>query len=57
MLYMSVFIVCCYFLDEGPPAFLKCGEWIYPLNPGQTPVLRTQSGSYMFPELNIQDKV
>ena len=53
-----------YLLTDGPhqassatnceclPAFLQVGDWIYPLLPDQSPVLRTQWGSYIFPDVS-----
>ncbi|XP_066935589.1 spartin-like [Clytia hemisphaerica] len=43
-------------ITDGPDAFLKCGEWMYPLEPGKSPVLKTQN-TYMFPDVNIKDEV
>lgn len=46
---------------ETPPAFLQVGDWIYPLLPGQSPVLQSNWGSYIFPDVtssvpgNVQD--
>jgi len=36
---------------ETPPAFLQVGDWIYPLLPGQSPVLQSNWGSYIFPDV------
>lgn len=41
-------------LEKIPPAFMKCGEWVYPLDPGKSPVLKTQRRTYMFPDVNLQ---
>jgi len=53
-----------YLLTDGPhqalsatnceclPAFLQVGDWIYPLLPDQSPVLWTQWGSYIFPDVS-----
>jgi len=35
-----------------PPAFLQVGDWIYPLLPGQSPVLQSTWGSYIFPDIS-----
>jgi len=35
---------------ETPPAFLQIGNWIYPLLSGQSPVLKSNWGSYIFPD-------
>lgn len=35
-----------------PPAFLKVGDWTYPLVPGCSPVLHANWGSYVFPDTN-----
>jgi spartin len=47
-----------YTLDEqqqgasnSPPAFLRVGDWTYPLVPGQSPVLRADWGAYIFPDV------
>ena len=37
---------------ENPPAFLQVGNWIYPLLPGQSPVLQSNWGSYIFPDVS-----
>jgi len=37
---------------ETPPAFLQVGDWIYPLLPGQSPVLQSNWGSYIFPDVS-----
>jgi len=34
-----------------PPAFIEVGEWTYPLVRGESPVLKSQYGGYMFPDL------
>lgn len=40
------------FIDQmTPPAFLKCGEWLFPLEPGQSPILKTAHRTYMFPDI------
>lgn len=36
------------------PAFLQVGEWIFPLIPGQSPVLQTNYGAYLFPDTSRQ---
>ncbi|GAB6023952.1 hypothetical protein CHUAL_008682 [Chamberlinius hualienensis] len=38
--------------NRMPPAFLEVGEWVYPLIPGQMPVLHTTYGAYIFPDTN-----
>jgi hypothetical protein len=45
------------FTDASPssgtqPTFLKVGSWVYPLVPGQSPVLKSHLGKYMFPDLD-----
>ena len=35
---------------ETPPAFLRVGDWAYPLLPGTSPMLRSDSGAYIFPD-------
>ena len=37
---------------ESLPAFLQVGDWVYPLLADQSPVLRTQWGSYIFPDVS-----
>ncbi|CAH2225065.1 Hypothetical predicted protein [Pelobates cultripes] len=37
-----------------PPAFLQVCDWLYPLMCNQSPVLRSNSGVYMFPDLMSQ---
>jgi len=37
---------------ETVPAFLQVGDWIYPLLPGQSPVLQSNLGSYIFPDVS-----
>jgi len=39
------------FLLGSPPAFMQCGEWVFPLVPGKSPVLKAADTTYMFPEL------
>merc|ERR1719154_640070 len=34
-----------------PPAFIEVGQWTYPLVRGESPVLKSQYGGYMFPDL------
>ena len=45
------------FLSLGqPPAFVQCGDFIYPLIPGKSPVLRRDGYKvYMFPELSGEE--
>ena len=40
-----------------PPAFLQCGDWVYPLHPGISPALKTFSRTYMFPDVSLQPQV
>lgn len=35
---------------ETPPAFLKVGDWTYPLVPGCSPALQADWGAYVFPD-------
>lgn len=37
-----------------PPAFLQVCDWLYPLMCNQSPVLRSNNGVYMFPDLMSQ---
>jgi spartin len=37
--------------SELPPAFLQIGKWRYPLLPGGSPALYTDSGAYIFPDV------
>ncbi|XP_078488924.1 spartin isoform X2 [Ciona intestinalis] len=39
--------------SNRPPGFVQVGDWIYPLVPGQSPVLRCTNGAYMFPNLTV----
>ncbi len=34
------------------PAFLQVGSWVYPLIPGKSPVLKSNEGSYLFPDID-----
>ncbi|XP_019857077.1 PREDICTED: spartin-like [Amphimedon queenslandica] len=34
-----------------PPAFIQCGDFVYPLVPGQSPVLRSSQFAYVFPDI------
>ncbi|KAK3576396.1 hypothetical protein CHS0354_026729 [Potamilus streckersoni] len=36
---------------EQPRAFLRIGEWYYPLVPGSSPVLHATNGAYIFPDV------
>ena len=52
-----VYKVFISFVETGPeserqPVFLKVGSWVYPLIPGQSPVLKSHLGKYMFPDLD-----
>jgi len=38
--------------SEMAPAFLQVGNWIYPLLRGQSPVLQSNWGSYIFPDVS-----
>ena len=38
-------------LSGQPPAFLQCGDFVYPLLPGKSPVLHSSGGAYIFSEL------
>ena len=40
----------------NPPAFIQCGEWVFPLVPGKSPVLKAADATYMFPELQGDGK-
>ena len=35
-----------------PPAFLRVGDWVYPLMPGCSPVLHCANGAYVFPNIS-----
>eukprot|EP00092_Neocalanus_flemingeri_P023841 GFUD01025866.1.p1 GENE.GFUD01025866.1~~GFUD01025866.1.p1 ORF type:complete len:384 (+),score=122.26 GFUD01025866.1:39-1190(+) len=37
--------------EQLPSALIEVGEWTYPLVRGQSPVLKAEHGSYMFPDL------
>ncbi len=37
------------------PAFLQVGTWVYPLVVGKSPVLKSNEGSYMFPDLDSEE--
>ncbi len=47
-----------YFTDTVPnnneemPAFLQVGSWVYPLIPGKSPILKSNEGSFLFPDLD-----
>nr|CAB3266530.1 spartin [Phallusia mammillata] len=43
--------------SSRPPAFIQVGEWVYPLIPGQSPVLKCVNGAYMFPNITATDTV
>lgn len=38
-------------LAGKPTAFVQCGQWVYPLAAGKSPVLKSAPTTYMFPEL------
>jgi len=38
--------------EELPPAFIEVGEWTYPLMRGRSPILKSDYGGYMFPDLD-----
>ncbi|KAE8627303.1 hypothetical protein XENTR_v10006934 [Xenopus tropicalis] len=40
--------------QNRPPAFLQVCDWLYPLMCTQSPVLRTNTGVYMFPDVMSQ---
>ncbi|XP_072260245.1 spartin-like, partial [Pyxicephalus adspersus] len=40
--------------QNRPPAFLQVCDWLYPLMCTQSPVLRSNTGVYMFPDLMSQ---
>ena len=37
-----------------PPGFLQCGDFIYPLVPGKSPVLHTSKRAYVFPDVTSE---
>ncbi|XP_019508731.1 PREDICTED: spartin isoform X2 [Hipposideros armiger] len=37
-----------------PPGFLQVCDWLYPLVPDRSPVLKCASGAYMFPDTMLQ---
>ena len=37
--------------QRKPPAFLRVGNWVYPLSQGVSPALQAESGAYVFPDL------
>ena len=37
--------------SEAPPAFLKVGNWVYPLCQGSSPALESFWGAYVFPDI------
>lgn len=43
-----------YSLIGQPPAFLQCGDFVYPLVPGQSPVLRSSHMAYVFPDVQTE---
>jgi len=36
---------------ELPPAFIEVGDWTYPLVRGKSPIMKSNYGGYMFPDL------
>ena len=38
-------------LTGKPTAFVQCGQWVYPLAAGKSPVLKSAPTTYMFPGL------
>jgi len=38
--------------EELPPAFIEVGVWTYPLMRGKSPILKSDYGGYMFPDLD-----
>lgn len=53
-LHTAAFIV--FIVLGSPPAFIQCGEWVFPLVPGKSPVLKATDITYMFPELQGDGK-
>ena len=39
--------------DEDSTSFLKVGDWVYPLVKGKSPILKSNEGSYLFPDLDV----
>ncbi|XP_072260204.1 spartin-like isoform X2 [Pyxicephalus adspersus] len=44
----------CEMAQNRPPAFLQVCDWLYPLMCTQSPVLRSNTGVYMFPDMMSQ---
>lgn len=42
--------------DLIAPAFLKVGQWMYPLLPEHSPVLHANHGAYMFPDVTSRQE-
>lgn len=43
--------------DKSIVACLQIGDWVYPLRTGQTPALKTENGTYIFPNYNAEGLV
>ena len=48
--------LCLLSLPGKPSAFVQCGQWVYPLAAGKSPVLKSAPTTYMFPELGRNGK-
>ena len=40
------------FKIDDTTAFLKVGDWVYPLVKGKSPILKSNEGAYLFPDLD-----
>ena len=40
--------------SKDDSAFLQVGTWVYPLIKGKSPILKSNEGAYMFPDLDIE---
>ncbi|XP_014675879.1 PREDICTED: spartin-like isoform X2 [Priapulus caudatus] len=38
-------------VENAPTAFLEVAGWAFPLLPGQSPILHSETGAYMFPDV------
>ena len=38
-----------------PAGFVQVGDWVYPLVPGQSPVLLNANGAYIFPNVTAEN--
>ena len=47
----SLSLFCSLSSSGQPPAFLQCGDFVYPLVPGKSPILHSSGGAYVFSEL------